>query len=238
MVFTLTCYSFCCRSRWSRYSVVFTMTGTTPDFLCWRRLLGCRILVGCLRSVCLLAIASRPLRNFSVDFCHINWVLVFYVCLVVNSIYIGASLVRDLRLVEEGWLYKGSLCWKLERVPPPLDHGGTSQSFLHTSKISCVRGGLPSFCSLRLHKSVFHTVIRWGHYFKWIHPTYHSILGPYQELGGNALFFDRFLARFLAFFYYFMTVGMYMLSPRMACRYSFPIMKWKPVFYLPWSLWW
>jgi ubiquinol oxidase len=31
---------------------------------------------------------------------------------------------------------------------------------------------------------------------------------------------DRFLARFLAFFYYFMTVGMYMLSPRMACKYT------------------
>uniref|UniRef100_K3Z8E8 Ubiquinol oxidase n=1 Tax=Setaria italica TaxID=4555 RepID=K3Z8E8_SETIT len=41
-----------------------------------------------------------------------------------------------------------------------------------------------------------------------------------EELGGNALFFDRFLARFMAFFYYFMTVGMYMLSPRMAYHFS------------------
>ncbi|CAN6236599.1 unnamed protein product, partial [Urochloa humidicola] len=41
-----------------------------------------------------------------------------------------------------------------------------------------------------------------------------------EELGGNALLIDRFLARFMAFFYYFMTVGMYMLSPRMAYHFS------------------
>ncbi|RLM75090.1 ubiquinol oxidase 4, chloroplastic/chromoplastic [Panicum miliaceum] len=41
-----------------------------------------------------------------------------------------------------------------------------------------------------------------------------------RELGGNALWIDRFLARFVAFFYYFMTVGMYMLSPRMAYHFS------------------
>ncbi|KAG2569607.1 ubiquinol oxidase 4, chloroplastic/chromoplastic-like [Panicum virgatum] len=41
-----------------------------------------------------------------------------------------------------------------------------------------------------------------------------------EELGGNALWIDRFLARFMAFFYYFMTVGMYMLSPRMAYHFS------------------
>jgi ubiquinol oxidase len=41
-------------------------------------------------------------------------------------------------------------------------------------------------------------------------------------LGGNSVWIDRFLARFLAFFfYYFMTVGMYMLSPRMACKYTY-----------------
>ncbi|WOK99941.1 ubiquinol oxidase 4, chloroplastic/chromoplastic [Canna indica] len=41
-----------------------------------------------------------------------------------------------------------------------------------------------------------------------------------EELGGNAFWVDRFLAPFLAFFYYFMTVGMYILSPRMAYHFS------------------
>jgi len=53
-----------------------------------------------------------------------------------------------------------------------------------------------------------------------------SSLGSYQELGGNSLWIDCFLARFMAFFYYFVTVAMYMLSPRMACKYSYlPIVK-------------
>ncbi|RVW18827.1 Ubiquinol oxidase 4, chloroplastic/chromoplastic [Vitis vinifera] len=46
---------------------------------------------------------------------------------------------------------------------------------------------------------------------------HHRIL--LQELGGNAWWFDRFLAQHIAIFYYFMTVFMYVLSPRMA--YSF-----------------
>ncbi|XVF26132.1 hypothetical protein REPUB_Repub13aG0273500 [Reevesia pubescens] len=37
-----------------------------------------------------------------------------------------------------------------------------------------------------------------------------------EELGGNSLWFDRFLAQHIAVFYYFMTVFMYALSPRMA----------------------
>uniref|UniRef100_A0A804M8L3 Ubiquinol oxidase n=1 Tax=Zea mays TaxID=4577 RepID=A0A804M8L3_MAIZE len=41
-----------------------------------------------------------------------------------------------------------------------------------------------------------------------------------EELGGDSLWFDCFLARFMAFFYYFMTVAMYMLSPRMAYHFS------------------
>uniref|UniRef100_A0A804M8L7 Ubiquinol oxidase n=1 Tax=Zea mays TaxID=4577 RepID=A0A804M8L7_MAIZE len=41
-----------------------------------------------------------------------------------------------------------------------------------------------------------------------------------HELGGNAIWIDCFLARFMAFFYYFMTVAMYMLSPRMAYHFS------------------
>lgn len=40
-----------------------------------------------------------------------------------------------------------------------------------------------------------------------------------QELGGNSWWVDRFLAQHIATFYYFMTVFMYILSPRMACKY-------------------
>ncbi|MFS7933978.1 putative ubiquinol oxidase (non-electrogenic) [Helianthus anomalus] len=41
-----------------------------------------------------------------------------------------------------------------------------------------------------------------------------------EELGGNAWWFDRFLAQHIAIFYYFMTVFMYALSPRMAYHFS------------------
>ncbi|KAF8414165.1 hypothetical protein HHK36_002164 [Tetracentron sinense] len=41
-----------------------------------------------------------------------------------------------------------------------------------------------------------------------------------EELGGNALWFDRFLAQHIAVFYYFMIVFMYILSPRMAYHFS------------------
>lgn len=39
-----------------------------------------------------------------------------------------------------------------------------------------------------------------------------------QELGGNDWWFDRFLAQHIAIFYYLMTVFMYAISPRMACK--------------------
>ncbi|CAN0855846.1 Ubiquinol oxidase 4, chloroplastic/chromoplastic [Linum grandiflorum] len=41
-----------------------------------------------------------------------------------------------------------------------------------------------------------------------------------EELGGNSWWFDRFLAQHVAVFYYFMTVFMYALSPRMAYHFS------------------
>ncbi|KAL7130347.1 hypothetical protein ABFS83_13G127800 [Erythranthe nasuta] len=41
-----------------------------------------------------------------------------------------------------------------------------------------------------------------------------------EELGGNAWWFDRFLAQHIAVFYYFMTAFMYALSPRMAYHFS------------------
>ncbi|KAL3820770.1 hypothetical protein ACJIZ3_006675 [Penstemon smallii] len=41
-----------------------------------------------------------------------------------------------------------------------------------------------------------------------------------EELGGNAWWVDRFLAQHIATFYYFMTVFMYALSPRMAYHFS------------------
>ena len=45
-----------------------------------------------------------------------------------------------------------------------------------------------------------------------------------QELGGNALWLDRFLAQHIAVFYYFMTVFMYIFSPRMACKYAYLVL--------------
>ncbi|CAO2823619.1 unnamed protein product [Amaranthus hypochondriacus] len=41
-----------------------------------------------------------------------------------------------------------------------------------------------------------------------------------EELGGNAWWIDRFLAQHIAIFYYFMTVIMYAVSPRMAYHFS------------------
>ncbi|KAJ4778725.1 Ubiquinol oxidase [Rhynchospora pubera] len=41
-----------------------------------------------------------------------------------------------------------------------------------------------------------------------------------EELGGNSFWLDRILAQTMAFVYYFMTVFMYMLSPRMAYHFS------------------
>ncbi|KAM0942663.1 putative ubiquinol oxidase (non-electrogenic) [Dioscorea sansibarensis] len=41
-----------------------------------------------------------------------------------------------------------------------------------------------------------------------------------EELGGNSFWLDRFLAQHIAVFYYFMTVFMYLLSPRMAYHFS------------------
>ncbi|KAM1320376.1 hypothetical protein ACFX14_005425 [Malus domestica] len=41
-----------------------------------------------------------------------------------------------------------------------------------------------------------------------------------EELGGNAWWFDRFLAQHIAVFYYFMTAFMYVISPRMAYHFS------------------
>ncbi|XP_065877142.1 ubiquinol oxidase 4, chloroplastic/chromoplastic [Euphorbia lathyris] len=41
-----------------------------------------------------------------------------------------------------------------------------------------------------------------------------------EELGGNAWWFDRFLSQHIAFVYYFMTVLMYAISPRMAYHFS------------------
>ncbi|CAH8315339.1 unnamed protein product [Eruca vesicaria subsp. sativa] len=41
-----------------------------------------------------------------------------------------------------------------------------------------------------------------------------------EELGGNSWWFDRFLAQHIATFYYFMTVFLYIVSPRMAYHFS------------------
>jgi hypothetical protein len=42
-----------------------------------------------------------------------------------------------------------------------------------------------------------------------------------QELGGNTWWVDRFLAQHVAAVYYIMTVLMYVISPRMACKYTY-----------------
>jgi len=162
------------------------------------------------------------------------WCACFWLCLVMSSVHIGASHVFDLWLVETSWLYKGSLCAKLERVPSPLDHGSMSPSSLCSkihvceiflSVLLCQSStgtyfysvGLPILFSLWITTSVS------LHEFNLLMD---SSVGSYQELGGNSLWIDCFLARFMAFFYYFVTVAMYMLSPRMACKYSYlPIVK-------------
>eukprot|EP00268_Persea_americana_P030114 TRINITY_DN2916_c0_g1_i1.p1 TRINITY_DN2916_c0_g1~~TRINITY_DN2916_c0_g1_i1.p1 ORF type:complete len:368 (+),score=69.56 TRINITY_DN2916_c0_g1_i1:270-1373(+) len=41
-----------------------------------------------------------------------------------------------------------------------------------------------------------------------------------EELGGNDMWFDRFLAQHIAIFYYFLTAFMYTISPRMAYHFS------------------
>lgn len=41
-----------------------------------------------------------------------------------------------------------------------------------------------------------------------------------EELGGNSVWIDRFLAQHMAIVYYFMTVVMYAISPRMAYHFS------------------
>ncbi|KAF9610999.1 hypothetical protein IFM89_026305 [Coptis chinensis] len=46
-----------------------------------------------------------------------------------------------------------------------------------------------------------------------------------EELGGNAWWFDRFLAQHIAVFYYFMTAFMYLVSPRMAFFIEYKIVE-------------
>lgn len=41
----------------------------------------------------------------------------------------------------------------------------------------------------------------------------------FQALGGDERWIDRFLAQHIAVAYYLLTVLMYLLSPRMACKY-------------------
>ena len=68
--------------------------------------------------------------------------------------------------MEESWLYKGSLCWKLEWVPSPPNHGGMPPTFLCNSKfhvpksfnfVLCESSSVPSFCSICLCILFFYT---------------------------------------------------------------------------------
>ncbi|KAG0493336.1 hypothetical protein HPP92_004330 [Vanilla planifolia] len=56
------------------------------------------------------------------------------------------------------------------------------------------------------------------HFAESLNEMHHLLI--MEELGGNALWFDRFLAQHIAILYYFMTVFMYALSPRMAYHFS------------------
>ncbi|KAJ6834239.1 ubiquinol oxidase 4, chloroplastic/chromoplastic [Iris pallida] len=56
------------------------------------------------------------------------------------------------------------------------------------------------------------------HFAETLNELHHLLI--MEELGGDALWFDRFLAQHIAIFYYFMTVFMYALSPRMAYHFS------------------
>ncbi|KAI9077806.1 hypothetical protein K1719_040292 [Acacia pycnantha] len=47
-----------------------------------------------------------------------------------------------------------------------------------------------------------------------------------EELGGNSWWFDRFLAQHIAIVYYFMTVLMYVISPRMDGTRGTATRKW------------
>ncbi|PKA63583.1 Ubiquinol oxidase 4, chloroplastic/chromoplastic [Apostasia shenzhenica] len=63
---------------------------------------------------------------------------------------------------------------------------------------------------------------------KWVIKFEQSLNIFLTELGGNAFWFDRFLAQHVAVVYYFMTVFMYALSPRMACEYCYIWVKSRP----------
>lgn len=56
------------------------------------------------------------------------------------------------------------------------------------------------------------------HFAETVNELHHLLI--MEELGGNSFWFDRFLAQHIAIFYYFMTVFMYALSPRMAYHFS------------------
>lgn len=56
------------------------------------------------------------------------------------------------------------------------------------------------------------------HFAETLNELHHLLI--MEELGGNSSWFDRFLAQHIAVFYYFMTVFMYALSPRMAYHFS------------------
>jgi hypothetical protein len=115
-------------SSW--YSMLCTVTATTPGSSCWRRSPGCRISVRV--SSCTLAVAGRSL-NFAVQIALAGF-LHATVCLadswLLGSVHIGASLVRDLRLVETSRLHQSAFCWKHEWVPSPLDHGSMFANLL------------------------------------------------------------------------------------------------------------
>ncbi|CAN1129711.1 Ubiquinol oxidase 4, chloroplastic/chromoplastic [Linum perenne] len=80
---------------------------------------------------------------------------------------------------------------------------------------------LSTFLSVILHTRTCSKARRYKHVRMLVWHS-HGVLFhmPMLELGGNNWWFDRFLAQHVAVFYYFMTVFMYALSPRMAYHFS------------------
>ncbi|KAJ6323335.1 hypothetical protein OIU77_013035 [Salix suchowensis] len=106
--------------------------------------------------------------------------------------------------------------------PLKKDHGAPGDNERHAGDLGNIIAGSDAFISvLHLYES-----FGWWRRFDYIkvhfaeswNEMHHLLI--MEDLGGNSWWPDRFLAQHMAFFYYIMTVLMYALSPRMACKYS------------------
>lgn len=136
-----------------------------------------------------------------------------YLFLVIcGSIYVCSAHVWKFWLVEKSRLLKSSFCGELEWDAPLAYHGSIELSQLMLLLYLILFMFLLEYSELKFAELVASSI-----YFKMAILCKHMKL---QELGGNSWWFDRFLAQHIAFFYYIMTVLMYAISPRMACKYK------------------